>query len=130
MNKDSLDYNNLSGMKESLLVKKLPMYTVIIKQFPLALQQIANRSIYGHKKYELYDHDWMNFKRVPDAVNEYQEATIRHLMNIGPETPYEHLIAAAWNLLAIIQIKEEEIIEHKEKENASRNKQQQNIMEQ
>lgn len=96
------------GMKESLLVDKLPMHTVITKQFPLALQQIANRSIYGHKKYEEYDYDWMNFKRVPNAVAEYQEAVIRHLMNIGPETPYEHLIAAAWNLLAIIQIKEEE----------------------
>lgn len=93
-----------SGVKESLDNPKLPMYTVLMKQFPLALQEVAKRSVYGHEKYKEHDKDWMNFKRVPGALEEYKEAAVRHLMEMGPETAFEHKVAAAWNLLGIIQI--------------------------
>lgn len=78
----------------------------ILKQFPLALEAIAYRSGYGHEKYKDTDLDWKNFKRVPDAVNEYEDAIVRHLACIGEphETELDHLKAAAWNILAKLQL--------------------------
>lgn len=83
---------------------KAPMGTML-RQFPLALQGVAQRSLYGHNKYKDFDHDWMNFKRAPDAINQYLNATVRHLAEIGDdEDSLEHLKAAAWNILATLQI--------------------------
>lgn len=83
---------------------KAPM-GIMLRQFPLALQGVAQRSLYGHNKYKDFDHDWMNFKRVPDAINQYLNATVRHLAEIGDdEDSLEHLKAAAWNILATLQI--------------------------
>lgn len=83
---------------------KAPM-GIMLRQFPLALQGVAQRSLYGHNKYKEFDHDWMNFKRAPDAINQYLNATVRHLAEIGDdENSLEHLKAAAWNILATLQI--------------------------
>jgi len=83
---------------------KAPMGTML-RQFPLALQGVAQRSLYGHNKYKEFDHDWMNFKRAPDAINQYLNASVRHLAEIGDdEDSIEHLKAAAWNILATLQI--------------------------
>lgn len=85
--------------------EKAPM-GMLLKQFPLALEAIAKRSKIGHDKYEDFDSDWMNFKRVPNAEEEYLNATVRHLAEIGDdESPLEHLKAAAWNILATLQLK-------------------------
>lgn len=89
---------------------KLPLYTVIFKQFPLALQEVAKCSQAGHKKYP-NDVDWMNFKRVEDAENQYLNAAIRHLMEEGiNEDMLEygeitHISQVLWNFLAHLQIK-------------------------
>lgn len=89
---------------------KLPLYTVIFKQFPLALQEVAKCSQAGHKKYP-NDTDWMNFKRVGDAENQYLNAAIRHLMEEGINQDmleYGEILHEAqciWNLLCSLQIK-------------------------
>ena len=84
--------------------EKAPMYTML-KQFPLALEAVAQRSSYGHIKYKDFDEDWMNFKRVPDAKNQYLNASVRHLAEIeDDENSLGHLKAAAWNILAALQL--------------------------
>lgn len=83
---------------------KAPM-GIMLRQFPLALEGVAQRSLYGHNKYKKFDHDWMNFKRAPDPINQYLNAAVRHLAEIGDdEDSLEHLKAAAWNILATLQI--------------------------
>ena len=85
---------------------KLPLHTVFTKQFPKALIEIAKRSEYGHQKYIEQDEDYLNFKRVPNAIQEYKEARMRHNMCLGEdsETYLDHLIAATWNGLAEIEL--------------------------
>ncbi len=92
---------------------KIPMYTVIFEQFPLALQEIAKCSQAGNKKYQL-DTDWMNFKRVKNPQFQYKNAAIRHLMEKGINQDMleygqvRHDAQAIWNLLAALQIQLEE----------------------
>ncbi len=84
---------------------KVPV-SKIFKQFPLALEAIAKRSALGHEKYKDSDQDWMNFKRVPNAIEQYEDAAARHLLKLGDEEDdFEHLVAEVWNKLAIIQLK-------------------------
>ena len=93
-------------MKGVKLSKDKAPIAQIFKQFPLALEQIALRSKFGHDKYIETDGDWMNWKRVPDAVFQYENAAARHLLKIGDEeTDFEHLVAEVWNKLAVIQLK-------------------------
>jgi hypothetical protein len=83
---------------------KAPM-GILLKQFRLALQAVAMRSKKGHEKYKETDQDWMNFKRVPDAIEEYTNGTARHLAYIGDdETELGHEAATAWNALARLQL--------------------------
>lgn len=89
---------------------KLPMHTVLYRQFPLAIKEIVKCSQAGHLKYP-NDIDWMNFKRVPDGINRYLNAALRHLneegVNIDMKEYLEvlHEAQAIWNLLAALQIK-------------------------
>ena len=77
---------------------KLPMYTVIAEQFPLAMEEIAQLSVIGHEKYKEYDEDWQNFSRVPDGLNHYKNAAMRHFLK-------GEINAAAWNCLAYLELK-------------------------
>ena len=40
---------------------KLPYYTVLFKQFPLAIKEVIKCSSAGHNKYKETDLDWQNF---------------------------------------------------------------------
>jgi hypothetical protein len=83
---------------------KAPMGT-LLKQFRLALEAVAMRSKIGHETYKETDQDWMNFKRVPDAIEQYTDGTARHLAYIGEdETELGHEAATAWNALARLQL--------------------------
>lgn len=101
---------------------KLPIFTVLVKQFPKAFNEIARCSASGHKKYPA-DVDYMNFKRVSleENNNRYLDACMRHLIesqgglkkDAGME-PYGgaiHLAQAAWNILAHLEIKLSENLE-------------------
>jgi len=91
------------GLKHSN--DKAPISSML-KQFNLALEAVALRSKEGHEgKYKDVDEDWMNFKRVPNAIEQYTNGTGRHLMYLGnDEDNLGHEVATAWNALARLQI--------------------------
>jgi hypothetical protein len=88
---------------------KIPLFTVIFKQFPNAIREVAKCSQAGHKKYPA-DTDWMNFKRVENAKESYRNAAIRHLMESGVNQDMKeygeilHEAQAIWNLLAALEL--------------------------
>lgn len=90
-----------SGIKYSS--DKVPLYTVL-NQFKKAFIEVAKRSKSGHEKYKEFDKDWKNFKRIPNAKEEYSNALVRHLLREGEDTELEHLAACAWNSLALLEI--------------------------
>lgn len=103
--------NPLDGQKFS--DEKVPLYTVIFKQFPKALIEVAKCSQAGNKKYNL-DVDWYNFKRVKNAQFQYKNAAIRHLMEDGYNEDMKeygeilHSSQAIWNLLAALELELEQ----------------------
>lgn len=98
-------FEDTSNKGVKLSQEKAPMGK-LLRQFPLALEAVAFRSKFGHEKYIETDKDWLNFKRVPDAIEEYEDAIVRHLAEIGDEEDsLGHLAAAAWNILAKLQLK-------------------------
>lgn len=64
---------------EKFSSNKLDM-SKVFKQFPLALQGVILASHFGHEKYKSTDNPltWDNFKKVPDAYNQYTSAGVRH----------------------------------------------------
>ena len=102
--KETMEY--LQGVKESQSVDKAPIFTYC-KVNKNALEALAFRALYGHKKYNKNgeDEDWQNFTRVPNAEEEYANAEFRHALEIGgEETTEEHLIASAWNAVSRLEI--------------------------
>ena len=102
--KETMEY--LQGVKESQSVDKAPIFTYC-KVNKNALEALAFRALYGHKKYNKKgeDEDWQNFTRVPNAEEEYANAEFRHALEIGgEETTEEHLIASAWNAVSRLEI--------------------------
>lgn len=95
-------------MKETLKFdeNKLPYYTVLCTQFPLALKEVVNRSLKGHIKYEKGD-DWENWYRLGEerGVQSYQNALMRHFFKDGEDSELQHDVAVAWNALAILEFK-------------------------
>jgi len=91
------------GIKESQTVEKAPIFTYC-KQMKNAIEQLALRSLMGHKRYEVGD-DWENFARVPNGDMEFANAEFRHALEIGgEETQLEHLVASAWNAVSRLEI--------------------------
>jgi len=86
--------------------EKLPYYTVLCTQFPLAIREVVARSKHGHDKYEKED-DWNNWFRLGEErrVESYQNALMRHFFKHGEDSELEHDIAVAWNALAILEFK-------------------------
>lgn len=84
---------------------KAKLFTVLVKQFPLAFKAVAKRSQIGHEKYADIDQDWQGFTVTP--YEEYQNAIVRHVMLDGEpdETELDHLAATAWNALALLELK-------------------------
>ena len=102
--KETMEY--LQGVKESQSIDKAPIFTYC-KVNKNALEALAFRALYGHKKYNKNgeDEDWQNFTRVPNAEEEYANAEFRHALEIGgEETTEEHLIASAWNAVSRLEI--------------------------
>lgn len=89
------------GIKNSLY--KLQMSKLFV-QFPDALKAVMLASTFGHIKYEEYDKDWLNYKRVEGLS--YEDALVRHQL-IKDETQEESGLHPkfhiAWNALADLQ---------------------------
>ena len=94
---------HLQGVKESQSVDKAPIFTYC-KVNKNALEALSLRALYGHKKYKETDQDWQNFTRVPNALEEYANASFRHALGIGEEDEETHLVAEAWNAVAKLEV--------------------------
>lgn len=111
----------LKRLKDTQGVKhnqgKLPIDTVLTKQFPKAVEALVKCSVYGHEKYNKNgeDEDWLNFKRVEGGSQTYADAAARHNQNKSEkdeESGLYHLYHKLWNVMAEVELWEEE--NHKE----------------
>lgn len=101
--------NPTQGLKNDQ--NKLPLGTVIQKQFPNAIEAIAKCSEFGHKKYSESDNDWLNYQRIDDAMFRYTNATIRHFFaeggdndKIDKDSSLPHIYQTAWNAIARLEV--------------------------
>lgn len=88
---------------------KLPLYIFLVKQFPNAIKAVCECTRAGHNKYP-NDVDYLNFKRVPNPIEQYRNAAIRHLFEKGINEDMKeygnvlHEAQAIWNLLSALEI--------------------------
>ena len=83
-----------------------PNISVLFKQFPDALKAITLASMFGHIKYEEFDHDYLNYKRVEGEDN-YLDAGLRHHLLKCPSEEESGLppkFHIAWNAIADLQL--------------------------
>lgn len=82
------------------------MWHLLLDGMPNALEAVAKVATMGAKKYS--PHGW---KEVPDADNRYRSAHMRHVIDdamgllFDEESNELHLAHAAWNLLAVLQLR-------------------------
>lgn len=80
---------------------------LMVSGFSNALASVAEVTTHGANKYT--PNGWVT---VPDAQNRYLDALFRHLLSHtsgqrnDPESNLTHLAHAAWNILAILELKE------------------------
>ena len=81
------------------------MVGLVIQGFRRALLGVSRVGTFGAKKYT--KNGW---KEVPDGYDRYQDALYRHLLaeGVDEQSGLPHLYHAAWNLLAMIELKERE----------------------
>ena len=77
---------------------KLKMF-LVLKDFSLALQEVAKVGTMGAEKYSLSG--WL---QVPDGYARYSDAMMRHVFEIG-DAEFDHDAHAAWNALARLELK-------------------------
>jgi len=78
---------------------------LMFKGFPRALLKVAEVVTYGAEKYSP-----LGFLEVPDAINRYDDAKGRHILNgyiedKDPESDLTHMAHEAWNALAKLEIR-------------------------
>lgn len=82
---------------------------LMFADFAGALMEVAKVSTYGAAKYT--DHGW---RTVPDGLRRYSDALSRHILAAAtgethdPESGLTHMAHAAWNILAVIQLQQNE----------------------
>lgn len=75
-----------------------------VQYFPLALAAVAKVSEVGARKY-----CWQGWREVPDALNRYNNAELRHILaevseTHDPDTRLLHAAHRAWNALAVLEL--------------------------
>lgn len=88
---------------------KLPIDTVLTKQFPNAVEALVKCSMYGHEKYNENgeDEDWSNFRRVEGGSQTYADAAARHNQNKSEkdeESGLPHIYHKLWNVMAEVEL--------------------------
>ena len=92
---------------------KAPVYRGAIAYFPRAIRAVAGISAFGASKYA-----WNGWRNVPDGLNRYTDAMVRHLIAEGegeildPDSGLLHAAHVAWGALARL----EKLLEDKEGE--------------
>lgn len=81
-----------------------PCMGFLVKSFPNALRKVSKQNDYGARKYSP-----LNWKKV--SIERYEDALVRHMVSAleNPsaidESGQEHLVAVAWNALALIELR-------------------------
>lgn len=84
---------------------KAPVFRGAVSYFPRALAAVATVSLFGATKYA-----WKGWESVPDGVNRYSDALVRHVMSEGKgeildaDSGLLHAAHAAWNALARLEL--------------------------
>lgn len=84
---------------------KSPLYQGLLAYFPRALEEVANVSEFGARKY-----DWGDWVSVRDGETRYTNALLRHLAKEGAgetfdvESDLYHAAHVAWNALARLEL--------------------------
>lgn len=84
---------------------KVACYRGCIAYFPRAIRAVANVSTIGARKYA-----WKGWESVPDGVDRYRDALVRHLVADVVEGPVDkdtgvlHAAQVAWNALATLEL--------------------------
>lgn len=77
----------------------------VLRYFPRALQAVAGISEFGAQKYL-----WDGWRTVPEGVQRYEEAMVRHILKEEIEGPddydslHYHRAHIAWNALASLEL--------------------------
>lgn len=85
---------------------KAPIFRGAISYFPRAITGVAEVSAFGASKYA-----WNGWKSVPNGINRYSDGLVRHLTAeakgeiLDDDSGYLHAAHAAWNALAILELK-------------------------
>jgi hypothetical protein len=85
---------------------KISIWRGAIDYFPRAIEAVAGISTFGAKKYA-----WKGWESVPEGVERYSDALVRHLISeakgeiLDPDSGYLHAAHAAWNALAVLELK-------------------------
>lgn len=100
----------VSGAK--LDAGKTPVFQGAIDYFPRALMKVAGVSYAGAMKYS-----WKGWENVPNGINRYTDAELRHQVKESIEGPYDldflnatppqkvlHKAQVAWNALAVLEL--------------------------
>lgn len=92
------------GMKHD--AGKAPIARGFARYFPRAIETVALVSQFGFDKYG----EWGGWKKVPDALNRYDDALGRHDISLQrgethcPESGKLHMAHRAWNALATLEL--------------------------
>jgi hypothetical protein len=94
---------------------KPAIYSNLLNMFPLTCLAVAQASAFGAER---YGHD--NWRAVPDGVNRYSDALLRHLLEDGldPASGLPHEAHAAWNALARCELLLREVKAEEERSDA------------
>ena len=83
---------------------KVAVWRGLLDYFPRACGEVAYVSQKGAEKYA-----WKGWEAVPDGINRYRDAMVRHIVNESIEGRYDpdgfrHLAQIAWNALAALEL--------------------------
>lgn len=95
-----------NGMKANEPGAKLdqgkPRIGLMLESFPLALIAVSEVCTYGANKYSRG-----GWQHVPDGIDRYTDAMLRHMLDTrfnDPESGLPHAAHAAWNALARLEL--------------------------
>jgi len=81
-----------------------PRMGLVLRGFALALREVSKVGTFGARKYS--DNGWM---AVENGQERYDDALFRHLLpdngDCDEESEIDHLAHAAWNALAVLELK-------------------------
>ena len=98
-------------MKTSKERKETPVFSGVLQYFPDAINAVARQSWAGNEKHN--PGEPLHWAR--EKSSDHMDCAIRHMMTpneVDPETGGTHLVAAAWRVLAALQLQQEAIAEY------------------